>query len=486
MMPCSDPASNIPVVRCAAAEQEAFVVEDAPEFADSTVGGPPWTVTTDRAAPIRQGDRVVSIDVLRGVAVLGILLMNIVAMGLPFAAYDDPTIIGNRSPIDFWVWAVNAVLAEGKMRAIFSMLFGASVVLIAQRASVRGTDSAADVHVRRNLWLVLFGFIHSYFLLWVGDILFTYGVAGLPLFAFRRVRSRNLIILGSIVLALQAPKMAYHNHELGEASAGLRELGRVTASGGTLTPAQEESRKQWMDTLSDEKPTPKALQQTISDRRSGYLTNVTTSAAASMYLESMYLYKVGLWDAAGAMMIGMALLKMGVFSASRSYRFYLVMALAGYAAGIPLGIWVVADWMRQGFDAGARWTSLDDVTRMSIALGHVAVVMMICKAGAAKWATAPLAAVGRMALTNYIMQTVICMTLFCGFGFGWFGLLARHQLYYIVASVWAFELIASVVWLRWFQFGPLEWVWRWLTYRQRPPFRARRSALAFSGGSTIS
>ena len=138
---------------------------------------------------------------LRGVAVLGILLMNIVAMGLPFA-YEDPSIIGNRSAADYWVWAVNAVLVEGKMRAILAMLFGAGILLIASRAqSVTADPTDADIHLRRNLWLLLFGAIHSYLLLWPGDILFTFGAAGLPLFAFRRLRPRTLILLGAIVTA---------------------------------------------------------------------------------------------------------------------------------------------------------------------------------------------------------------------------------------------------------------------------------------------
>ena len=171
------------------------------------------------------------------------------------------------------------------------------------------------------------------------------------------------------------------------------------------------------------------------------------------------------------MLIGMGLLSLGVLSAARSYRFYVVMALLGYAIGIPLAIWVAADWMRRGFEAGARWASLDDLTRISVAIGHVAVVTMICKARALPWITKPLADIGRMALTNYVLQTIICTTLFAGFGFGLFGQLARHQLYYIVLGIWLFEWIASVLWLRRFRFGPLEWVWRWLTYRQRPAIR---------------
>ena len=114
---------------------------------------------------------------------------------------------------------------------------------------------------------------------------------------------------------------------------------------------------------------------------------------------------------------------------------------------------------------------VDDLTRMSVAFGHVAVIMMICKARALSWLTKPLADIGRMALTNYVLQTIICTTLFAGFGFGLFGQLARHRLHYIVLGIWLFEWIASVLWLRWFRFGPLEWVWRWLSYRQRPAIR---------------
>jgi uncharacterized protein len=260
----------------------------------------------ERIGPVRGRERITSIDVLRGVAVLGILLINIVPMGLPFAAYNDPTIAGNRGPVDFWTWGVCSVLVEGKMRAIFSLLFGAAVVLIAGRMEARGSGaSAGDVHLRRNLWLMLFGVLHSYLLLWPGDILFTYGVAGLPLFAFRRLRPRTLILMAAFVLALQAPKMAYRNMELTEASEGLRELARISASGAALTPEQQKSRAEWRETLSAEKPTPEELQRTIEDHRGGYLRNLASAATASVYLESMYLYKVGLWDAVGLMLIGM-------------------------------------------------------------------------------------------------------------------------------------------------------------------------------------
>jgi uncharacterized protein len=171
-------------------------------------------------------------------------------------------------------------------------------------------------------------------------------------------------------------------------------------------------------------------------------------------------------------------MKTGVLSAACSYRFYMMLALAGYLFGLTAGTWVVYDWVRDGFDPGSRWMMLYDSTRLAVALGHIAVVMMVCKAGVLGWLTRRLAAVGQMALTNYIMHSVVAMFLFGGFGFGQFGRLARHQLYYVVFAIWAFQLIVSPIWLRYFQFGPLEWVWRSLTYRRRQPMRLRAPAPA--------
>jgi uncharacterized protein len=185
-------------------------------------------------------------------------------------------------------------------------------------------------------------------------------------------------------------------------------------------------------------------------------------------------YAIGIWDVAGMMLIGMALMKMGVFSAAKSYRYYAVMALVGYAYGASAGMFVVWDWTRNGFAPGTRWLTLYDTTRLAVAIGHIGIVMMICKAGALRFLTSSLAAVGRMALTNYVMHSVIVMFVFTGLGFSLFGQLARHELYFVVGGIWLFQLVASPVWLRYFQFGPLEWLWRSLTYKKMQPMKIRQ------------
>jgi uncharacterized protein len=425
-------------------------------------------------APVRGHERLSSIDVVRGVALLGILLMNIVAMGLPHWAYDDPTIIGSRTPIDYWTWAVNSVLFEGKMRTIFSMLFGAGVILITSRAEERGgRDTPADIHLRRNMWLVLFGAIHGYLLLWPGDILYHYGIAGMALFVFRRVRPSRLVILGAVILALQAPKMYGLGTKLTEARDGLARIQTDTAAGKTISAEDEKKQKEWQAFLGEQRPTGEQLKEEIEKRQKGYVANVTAFAPVIFMFHTTLLYLVFFWDVVGAMLMGMALYKWGVFSAARSYRFYAIMALAGYAYGLPVGTFVVWDWTRHGFELGTRWLTLYDTTRVAVALAHVAVVMMVCKAGILRFITRPLAAVGQMALTNYLMTSVIVGVVFYGYGFGLFGQLTRHQLYFVVASIWLFQLIVSPIWLTLFQFGPVEWLWRSLTYKTRQPFRVR-------------
>ena len=426
------------------------------------------------AVPVRRQERISSIDVVRGVAVLGILLMNIIAMGLPHWAYDDPTIIGSRTPVDYWTWAINSVLFEGKMRTIFSMLFGAGVILITSRLEERaGRDTPADIHFRRNMWLVLFGAIHGYLLLWPGDILYHYGIAGMALFVFRRVRPRRLAILGAIILALQAPKMFGLSMQMTEAREGLARIEADKAAGKTQSAEDQKSEKEWRAFMAEQRPTGEQLKEEIDNRQKGYFANVAAFAKVIFMFHTDLLYLIFFWDVVGAMLIGMALYKWGVFSAARSYKFYALMALAGYLYGLPVGTFVVWDWTRHNFELGTRWLTLYDTTRVAVALAHVAVVMMICKAGVLRFVTGPLSKVGQMALTNYILTTVIVGFVFYGYGFGLFGQLARHQLYYVVAGVWAVELVLSSIWLKFFYYGPLEWLWRSLTYKSLQPMRIR-------------
>jgi len=173
------------------------------------------------------------------------------------------------------------------------------------------------------------------------------------------------------------------------------------------------------------------------------------------------------------MLLGMGLLKFGVLSGARPRRFYTIMALVGFCAGIPINVWMALHDAAHDFDPAQMfvgWAAYD-AGRMAVALGHIALVMLFVRSGVLRGLASRLAAVGQMALTNYLATSLICTTIFEGYGFGLFARLQRAELLIVVAPIWAAQLLWSRPWLRHFRFGPMEWVWRSLTYWRLQPMR---------------
>jgi uncharacterized protein len=188
------------------------------------------------------------------------------------------------------------------------------------------------------------------------------------------------------------------------------------------------------------------------------------------------------------MLIGMGLMKLGVFSGTLSAGWYRWIALAGYAVGLPLSTFDGIQQVVSGFDtveSGLFHRCTFPISRLAVALGHVGVTMLICQSQWFGWITTPLAAVGRMALTNYLLQSILCTAFFDGWGFGQFATLERFQLASIMAIIWGVELLGSVLWLSVFEFGPIEWVWRALTYWRRPAIFKKSQAEIESGQTDI-
>ncbi|HZS05509.1 MAG TPA: DUF418 domain-containing protein [Blastocatellia bacterium] len=430
-------------------------------------------------APVESGERISSVDVLRGVALLGILLMNIVDFGLPGVAYSDPTVAGGDKGPNLAAWFVNQVLFEGKMRALFSMLFGAGVIILTSRAEERGAGaSVADIYYRRTLWLVVFGLLHAYFI-WGGDILYFYGVVGLMLYPLRKATPKALLIAGLLLLAVIPLKSVRETRRLQAMRDKAVAADRVAAAGRPLTDEQRDAQRAWTEELKKAKPDPEEIKKEIADHQS-YWKLFMRRQYEVVRSESIFFYRFGVYDIAGMMLIGMALMKLGVFAALRSPRWYAALALCGYGLGAPLNAWVGGRLIASHFEPVTSTLSYTayDLGRLLVALGHVGLLMLIVKAGVLRWLTARLAAVGQMALTNYLTHGIVCTLVFNGYGFGLFGKLERYQLLYVVLAIWIFQLIISPVWLRHFRFGPAEWVWRSLTYWQRQPMRLDASSPA--------
>jgi uncharacterized protein len=195
-------------------------------------------------APIAQTERISSLDTLRGIAVLGILLMNIIAFGLPIASYFNPAVAGGLDPRNFYAWAIPNVLFEGTMRAIFSLLFGASIVLLTDRMEKSGAGvMTADVHFQRMLWMMLFGIIHWALLLWIGEILFAYSICGLLLFVFRKLAPQRLLLIAAILLALATAGSFAGSQSVQQAQAASAEASAAKAKGAKLSKEQTEAIK---------------------------------------------------------------------------------------------------------------------------------------------------------------------------------------------------------------------------------------------------
>lgn len=418
------------------------------------------------AAPTSRDTRIDSLDVLRGVAILGILLMNVIDFGLP-EAYDNPTTYGGATGADLWSWVTNTMLFEGTLRGLFTLLFGAGVVLFTRRLEKAQVPEAADLHVRRMLWLIVFGFVNSHLLLWLGDILWEYGVVGLVLYAFRKTPARTLLLLSAAILVAISLRGVGDVLELQAQRTAATAALAVKAAGGTLGKAQREAIDTWSERLQELKPDAEHLRKEIDGMRGAWPAVFTTVTDHTFYLRTSYFYRYGFAEDFATMLLGIALFALGALQGQWTQRRYALLTAAGYALGLAVNSVETLAVVHSGFDViTLQWTlsASYELGRIPMTLGHLGLIMLVWKSGVFPAAMRRFAAVGRMALTNYLTQSLMCTLLFSGLGFGLYARLARHQLYYVVFAIWVVQLVWSPLWLARFQYGPAEWAWRSLTY----------------------
>jgi uncharacterized protein len=425
------------------------------------------------STPTASTERIAILDTTRGIAVLGILLMNITGFGLPYA-YEDPTNWGGSDGADLAAWQISSLFFEGTMRGLFTLLFGASVILFLRpHAAAPEQDRPAALYFRRTLWLIVFGLIDGYLLLWDGDILFYYGAVGLILFFFRNLGARKLIILAAVVLLLQTAVTAteYFGYTQLRVEAAAASIAR--SEGKPITREQQAAIDEFEDGQQDFKPSLAQLERTIEMMRSSYASAFAYMSARTWFVQTSYFLRHGLGDTLSMMLLGMALLKLGVLTGEASTRTYMSMTAIGYALGLTINAFEILSLQSADFNLDALMRSYltYDAGRVPMTLGHVGLIMLMFRCRTSSLTARTFAAVGRMALTNYLTQSIICMFLFTGAGLALYGQLARHELYWIVLGIWIVQLAWSPLWLQRFHFGPLEWLWRSLTYWRKQPMR---------------
>lgn len=378
--------------------------------------------------------RLASLDVIRGVAVLGILLLNILSFGMPQAAYLNPRAWGGWHGADLVAWAVNFIFFDGRMRGLFSFLFGASMLLVIERAEANG-ESATSVHYRRMAWLLVFGLAHLW-LVWEGDILAHYALMGMFAFALRDLPVERMmglgvaLILATTVIFAGLPWTVHAGHEL-------------------------QALTQMMGV-----PAARDIAAELAQHRGDYAGILRARFADHAGTPLVMLWFYGP-ETLAYMLFGMAGLKSGMlrgeWTAERYRRWLLVcwgvtlpcyLALAAYQIAAQFSLFSVAL---------GSW-ALTVPLRPAMIAGWACFILLLARPGGPL--TTRLGAAGRMAFTNYLATSLIATTLFYGYGLGWFGHLSRWQLYLVVAVIWAAILLWSKPWLDRFRFGPFEWLWR--------------------------
>lgn len=420
--------------------------------------------------PVTGSARVHSIDVLRGFAVLGILAMNIYAFAMPGAAYFNPQIYGGFSGLNRYVWVFTHLFFDMKFMSIFSMLFGAGMILMMGRTEASGAKFK-DFYFRRTFWLLIIGLVHAY-LLWIGDILVSYAVCGFLIYLFRNRKAKSLIRLGLMVLVLGTLLNIVFGLFFEFMQKQSDEAARLLAAGEEPTEMQSSMHENWMAMQSYFNPTAEEIQEELDTYRDGYPGMLKDRAPDVLmtHLQSLPFYII--WRVGGLMLLGMGFLKLEIFSAQRSRRFYLTWIILGYGLGLPIVLYGYAKMAAGGFEIVYHFGQpYNYVGSVLVAMGHIGLVMLVCKLNILGKLRKSLAAVGRMALTNYLMHTIVFTTIFYGYGLGLFGHVDRLAQMGFVLGMWILQMIYSPIWLKHFRFGPAEWLWRSLTYRKVQPMK---------------
>ena len=406
----------------------------------------------DDSGPTDPSDRIVSLDALRGFALLGILVINIWLFALPTVATYNPTLYGDFTGVNYVAWVVSHVFFERKFVTLFTFMFGAGMVLFLESKERKG-QPGRKLHVSRTFWLLVIGLGHAY-LLWYGDILVFYALSGFIVVWVWQWRPLRQFALGAVLFTI--PSLLYLL--LGVSYLVLPEEGRLqleeellSAFGADFSPERE-----------------------IEIYQSGWLDQVTHRVPILVEYHTLGFVSELFWTLGGMMLVGMALYKWGVLSNNRSTRFYKRLLVGGGSIGLVLVL--VGVWVREV----VAWETIPVLTLAFqfnywgapiLAVGYIGGIMLLCRWFRDGRVVNALAAVGRTAFTNYLLQTVVATTIFYGHGLGLFGQVSRIELLGVVVLIWAIQIPASVWWLERFRFGPVEWVWRTLTYRQRQPMR---------------
>ena len=399
--------------------------------------------------PLSVSGRIEALDAIRGLAVLGMLLVNVQSFAMIEAAYINPSAYGELTGINRSVWIWTHVLGDQKFITLFSLLFGAGIVLFARRLEDKGVSPLRPFY-RRMFWLLLLGLLHAY-VLWHGDILVCYAICGSIAYWLQSRSVKSLLAFGAILIAIPAFNFWLFGKSM--------EHWPQEALDGLLL--------SW-------NPGEEVIAAETEALRGGLLDQMRWRIPAAIRMQTFLFAIWFFWRTLGLMMWGMALYKLGMLRGVWPAWSYMLLAIAGLALGLPL----ILAGVERNFEAG--WAAAYSMFfgwqynyagSIPLALSYAALVGLAARSGPASVLVRWMVPIGRMALSNYILMTLICTFIFYGHGMGFFGTVERKQQLIIVLAIWVAVVLFSHLWLRYHTRGPLERLWRRFTYgisRPRP------------------
>ncbi|MGI2261250.1 DUF418 domain-containing protein [Shewanella sp. GXUN23E] len=402
--------------------------------------------------------RLDSLDLIRGIAVLGLPFMNIITFAMPMSAYLNPLSWDTTNPLNYPFFLFASVFFDQRFLCLFALLFGAGAALLKDKlVSQRGR--AVDIFVRRQLWLLLFGFLHAWFL-WNGDILFIYALLGLLLYPLLRLSVSGLYggFALFMVLALYFGAIsAVTPTQLG--ADGWRDLQAV------FTPDDVQLLAYRQIYLGD-------YDQLMQFMRGGNWDGGEMAGSAMDVLTQLLLSVA--CKALAMMCLGAALLRQGVLQGRGETSGYQRLALMGIGSGLLMSLWGVWWNHARGWDMAA-WLNFGSLPNLLasvlMSLGYMGALCLWLQSGKWLWLQQGIRRVGQMALSNYLSQSLILAWLFFGWGLGWYASLGREMLFVVALLIGIGQIMLSSVWLAYFRQGPMEWLWRALTWWTVPPVR---------------
>ncbi len=485
----------------------------------------PGSAAADLAAPTHSSPktpaRIQSLDVLRGIAVLGGLGVSIWLFG-GFTANQKLQLLQVHKGYNYGMFSTISLLLEGKMLSLICLVFGAGAVLYMQKKQ-EGKLQPADLFIRRQLWLLAFGLLNALLFLWSGDILFHLAILGILIFPFTRMRARGLVIAGFIaalfftgkiywqhadhqsiyakyVAVLNAEKKIKKDSALRAKEAPKKDaaiagnakpaLSKDTTKAAiaaikkdTLTAKQVREKQAWEGLVKSTKYDPKADEGTFKNMRKEKFGEVYDHVLPSIQQkEAQWTYNTGIWDMSSLMLIGMAMFKFGFFNRRWKTSSYLVLSIVGIGLGLALA-WVrlylhqqeILDFEKYIQRYPIPHNLLVPFEKILMVLGYASLVLLLLNTAIFRTVFSAFAAVGKLALSNYLFQSIACLLIFTGYGMGYFGRLEQYQLYLVVFEIWIIQIVFSVFWLKVFTYGPAEWLWRCLVYARWMPIRESKA-----------